>query len=167
MTDEAANELAKLLVKLASSGNIKEAADSLRNASSSEKRVSESKLQQRKHVPYINTAINHRPCYEQNPHLTLYHSWYSITMRNSDKKGHPRQNHLQHQVKQTLACREVSTKIFLVAINVILSEVIAIYCYCSSILQSTEELEGLVIRWYLLERYKYQASLTRIHTKKL
>ena len=39
MTDEAANELAKLLVKLASSGNIKEAADTLRN-SSSEKRVS-------------------------------------------------------------------------------------------------------------------------------
>ena len=48
MTDEAANELAKLLVKLASSGNIKEAADTLKNASSSEKRVTESKLQQRK-----------------------------------------------------------------------------------------------------------------------
>ena len=40
MTDEAANELAKLLVKLTSSGNIKEVADTLRNASSSEKRVS-------------------------------------------------------------------------------------------------------------------------------
>ena len=60
MTDEAANELAKLLVKLASSGNIKEAADTLRNASSSEKRVSESKLQQRKHV---HALYKHRlPC---------------------------------------------------------------------------------------------------------
>ena len=50
MIDEAANELAKLLVKLASSRNIKEAADTLRNAFSFEKRVTESKLQQRKHM---------------------------------------------------------------------------------------------------------------------
>ena len=49
-TDEAANEIAKLLMKFASSGNIKETTDTLRNASSSEKRVSESKLQQCKHM---------------------------------------------------------------------------------------------------------------------
>ena len=103
MTDEAANELAKLLVKLASSGNIKEAADTLRNASSSEKRVSESKLQQRKHMHalYIHSILI--TMHGQNPHLVLYPSWYSIIKRNSDKKGHLRQNHLHHQVKQILA----------------------------------------------------------------
>jgi len=48
MTDEAADELAKLLVKLAGSGNLKEAANTLRNASSSQQRGSDGKFQQRK-----------------------------------------------------------------------------------------------------------------------
>ena len=51
MTDEAADELAKLLVKLAGSGNLKEAANALRknDASSSQQReLSNSKSQQRK-----------------------------------------------------------------------------------------------------------------------
>ena len=51
MTDEAADELAKLLVKLAGGGNLKEAANTLRNApnaSSSQQRVSgEGKLQRK------------------------------------------------------------------------------------------------------------------------
>ena len=45
MTDGAADELAKLLVKLAGSGSLKEAA---KNAPSSQQRASEGKLQQRK-----------------------------------------------------------------------------------------------------------------------
>ena len=48
MTDEAADELAELLVKLAGSGSLKEAVNTLKNAPSSQQRASEGKLQQRK-----------------------------------------------------------------------------------------------------------------------
>ena len=50
MTDETADELAKLLVKLAGSGNLKEAANALRNNASGSKQrvVGEGKSQQRK-----------------------------------------------------------------------------------------------------------------------
>ena len=47
MTGEAAAELLKLLAKIAGSGNLKEAANILRNTSSSQQRVGEGKLQRK------------------------------------------------------------------------------------------------------------------------